>query len=129
MALRKSLHALGLRYRLHPQSVLGKPDIVFPSERIAIFVDGDYWHARQLREQGITAVRERLRGVNQDYWVSKFTRRVQRDDDVTTALRADGWTVLRFWESEIKKDVRPTAQLIRRAVMRRRKQPLERQEQ
>ena len=121
VALRKFVHSLGLRYRLHSKHVLGKPDIVFPSERVAVFVDGDYWHARLLREKGVLAVRERIRGEGQDYWIKKFSRRVERDDEVTETLRAQGWIVLRFWESEIKKSIEPTGRHIRQVVLERRR--------
>lgn len=120
IALRRSLHALGLRYRLHPPDVLGKPDIVFPRARVAVFVDGDYWHARLLREKGMTAVRERLRGGDQDYWIKKFTRRVERDDEVNKTLRNFGWVVLRFWESDLKKTIQATSLEIQRIVKMRR---------
>ena len=120
LALRRALHARGLRFRLHTAAIIGRPDIVFPRERIAIFVDGDFWHARKLRERGIQAVRETIRTPSQAYWLSKFARRVERDDEVTRSLRADGWLVLRYWESEVKATVEATAQTIMRAVLRRR---------
>jgi DNA mismatch endonuclease, patch repair protein len=120
MALRRSLHSLGLRYRLHPAAVLGKPDIVFVRERVAIFVDGDYWHARLLREQGISALSSRLRDEGKDYWITKFTRRVVRDDEVTATLSYQGWLVLRYWESDIRRDVMSTARAIEKAVRTRR---------
>lgn len=120
LALRRALHSLGLRYRLHPATILGKPDIVFVRERVAVFVDGDYWHARLLREQGMDALTSRLRDDGKDYWITKFTRRVVRDDDVTAALSYQGWLVLRFWEGDIRRDVIPTAKAIEAAVRIRR---------
>lgn len=120
LALRRAIHARGLRFRLHPKRVLGKPDIVFPREKVAVFLDGDYWHARLLREQGLGAVRERLRPENESYWVTKFTRRVERDDEVTSTLRAEGWIVLRFWESDIKRDLTPAVDAVATAVSSRR---------
>lgn len=122
VALRRALHARGLRYRLHPSNVLGRPDIVFPRERIAIFVDGDFWHARAVREGGIDVVRALIRTPSQAYWVAKFERRVARDDDVSERLRADGWVVLRFWESEIKKDASVAERAIVRSIRQRRRQ-------
>ena len=109
VALRRALFALGLRYRLHPRNVVGKPDIVFPRARVAIFVDGDYWHARILRDSGREALEKRVAGSNSEYWITKFTRRVVRDDDVTTSLEYQGWKVIRFWESDIRKDVSAAA--------------------
>lgn len=120
MALRRCLHSFGLRYRLHPTTILGKPDIVFVRERVAVFVDGDYWHARLLREQGLDALTRRLRNDGKDYWIKKFSRRVVRDDEVTASLSYQGWLVLRFWEGDIRRDVIPTARAIESAVKRRR---------
>lgn len=120
MALRRYLHSLGLRYRLHQATILGKPDIAFVRERVAVFVDGDFWHARLLREQGLDALSSRLRNDGKDYWITKFTRRVVRDDEVTATLNYQGWLVLRFWESDIHRDVAPTARAIEQAVRTRR---------
>ena len=120
LALRSKLHSLGLRYRLHSSTVFGKPDIVFPRGKVAVFVDGDYWHARLLREHGLGAVRESIRGEGQDYWIKKFSRRVERDDEVTAALESEGWLVIRFWESEVKRDIETAAAEIRRVVLERR---------
>ena len=120
LALRRALHSLGLRYRLHSTTVLGKPDIVFAREHVAVFVDGDYWHARLLREQGMDAMTSHLRDDGRDYWITKFTRRVVRDDEVTAALTYQGWLVLRFWEGDIRRDVVPTAKVIEAAVRGRR---------
>src|SRR5437762_680 len=93
LALRRLLHSLGLRYRLHVTEVVGRPDIVFVRERVAVFVDGDYWHARLLREHGPKALRERFSEARKDYWIPKFTRRVVRDDEVTATLTYQGWHV------------------------------------
>jgi DNA mismatch endonuclease, patch repair protein len=116
LALRRAIHALGLRYRLHSNAVMGRPDLIFPRARVAVFVDGDFWHARKLREQGPKAVSESIRTPSQAYWLSKFTRRVERDDEVNEELRADGWLVLRYWESDIKKSVEVTALAIAKRV-------------
>src|SRR5690349_11053374 len=109
IALRRLLHSFGLRYRLHPTTVFGRPDIVFARERVAVFVDGDYWHARLLREQGPDALRKRFSETNKEYWIPKFTRRVVRDDDVTSTLTYNGWKVLRFWESDLRRDLASAA--------------------
>lgn len=121
VALRKALHRLGLRYRKYAANLPGRPDIVFPTERVAVFVDGDYWHGRLLREQGLDALRERIKTPQKDYWLGKFQRRVARDDYVTATLEAAGWTVLRFWEGDIKKDVTPAAEAVAETVRGRRR--------
>lgn len=101
-ALRKKLHAMGLRYRKYDRKLPGKPDIVFPSQRLVVFVDGDYWHGRILREEGFEAFRKSVRR-NPDYWLAKLQRNVARDDEVTSLLRSEGWLVLRFWESDVRR--------------------------
>jgi len=97
VALRLELWRRGLRYRLHCSGLPGRPDIVFPGARLAIFCDGDFWHGRDLaRRLGRLA-----RGHNATYWVSKVLRNVERDRRQTLALEAAGWVVLRFWETDI----------------------------
>jgi DNA mismatch endonuclease, patch repair protein len=119
LALRQALHALGLRYRKHASTLPGCPDIVFPRQKVAVFVDGDYWHGRRLREEGIGALRTYYTRAQQSYWLDKLQRNVARDDVVTWALRSAGWEVIRFWESDIRKSVLSAAHDVRRAVRRR----------
>lgn len=105
-----------MRFRKYAADLPGNPDIVFCSARVAVFVDGDFWHARILREEGLSALRKRLPKDRQAYWIEKFRRRVQRDDEVTALLGREGWKVLRFWESELKADSPPAVQKVIRAV-------------
>ena len=116
LALRKALHSRGLRYRLHRAALPGKPDIVFPRQKVAVFVDGDYWHARVVRENGIRAAVGRLKREVRSYWRAKFIGRIRRDDEVTEQLEKEGWRVLRFWESDIRKEVVDAAGEIEKAV-------------
>jgi DNA mismatch endonuclease (patch repair protein) len=118
-ALRRSLHARGLRYQKYRRDLPGNPDIVFPTEKVAVFVDGDYWHCRILVEDGLDALKATLRTAQRDYWLEKFQRRVARDKHVTDVLKADGWRVLRFWESEVKRDIESAALAVTHAVRRR----------
>jgi DNA mismatch endonuclease, patch repair protein len=115
VALRKEVHRMGLRFRVYPRHVFGRPDFVFPGKRVAVFVDGDFWHGRVLIEQGMDALRERHR--DRAYWVDKMIKRVQRDELVTKTLEESGWLVLRFWESEVRADVGRLAGVIRDAVV------------
>ena len=78
----------------------GTPDIVLPRQKIAIFVDGDFWHARHHEQNPGEQI-----GSNQEYWRIKLIRNVERDAEVNDALTELGWLVLRFWESDIKADV------------------------
>jgi DNA mismatch endonuclease (patch repair protein) len=122
VALGRRLHSLGLRYRKYA-SIHGKPDLVFPTERVAVFVDGDYWHGRLLVERGQRALRaslRRLKPTARQYWTTKFTRRVQRDADVTSTLQSEGWCVIRLWESDVKRDIDRAATKIARRVEQRR---------
>ena len=116
VALRSILHRRGLRFRKNDARLVGKPDIVFPGARVVVFIDGDYWHARVLREKGPEALYERIKTENRDYWIDKFSKRVKRDDEVTAALEVEGWTVLRFWESDVRGDLEGVARLIQEAV-------------
>ena len=118
--LRRALHAMGFRYRKYVPGLIGRPDIVFRKEKVAVFVDGDYWHGRMVREGGIEALHNYYTRKQQTYWVAKLSRNVARDDRVTTELEALGWKVLRFWENDIKKDVAPAARRVAAAVRRRR---------
>lgn len=123
-ALRAALHRLGLRYRKNRHDLPGRPDIVFSTQKVAVFVDGDYWHGRLLLEGGPDALESKVRRLSepsQTYWRDKFTWRVQRDREITAALRREGWLVLRYWESDLKKDVNHSANLIAAAVRRRSK--------
>jgi len=118
-SLRRLLHAMGLRYRKYGVGLVGKPDIVFPRQRVAVFVDGDYWHGRLLREQGIDALRNHYAPDQHSYWLAKMERNVARDEYVTAALRAGGWTVVRFWETDVRAAPDAHAKKIARLVRRR----------
>lgn len=103
--LRSSLHRQGLRFRKNVAALPGKPDIVFMREKVAIFVDGDFWHARILRESGLDTLRASLKTSNREFWVAKLLRNYERDMVVTKALEALGWTVMRFWERDLKRNM------------------------
>lgn len=106
LALRRALHARGFRYRLHGKEVLGRPDIVNRSRRLAIFVDGDMWHGNEHHRRGLASLAE-LFPTRTQWWVAKIEANMRRDHEVTSTLRAQGWTVIRLWESDILAD--PTA--------------------
>jgi DNA mismatch endonuclease (patch repair protein) len=101
-----------LRYRLNGKRLAGRPDIVFPSRRVVVFVDGDFWHGRDWRRR-----RQKLaQGHNAEYWVAKIRGNIERDRRQTRALEREGWTVLRFWESDIQRDTAGIAEQIRGLV-------------
>lgn len=94
--IRRLLHREGRRYRvdfpIRTESGLVRPDIAFTRARLAVFIDGCYWHS--CPEHG------RVPKVNADYWKPKLARNVERDRATAAALEAGGWSVLRFWEHE-----------------------------
>ena len=96
LALRKALHALGYRYRLHVKGLPGKPDLVFPRYRTVIFVHGCFWHGHTCKRG------RRVPKSNVDYWVEKIARNKARDRKNATALRKLGWRVITLWECKLK---------------------------
>lgn len=107
LALRRALHGHGLRFRVNPSGVMGKPDIVNRSKRIAIFVDGDFWHGNpdDWARRGFDSMEAQFRPANRERWVTKLRRNVERDRHVTAQLESEGWTVVRVWESELRDDL------------------------
>lgn len=101
MILRRELWARGLRYRVCRTDLPGSPDITVTSAAVAIFCDGDFWHGRDL-DARLGRLR---RGHNASYWTKKIQGNVDRDRRVNARLVELGWTVLRFWESDIARDV------------------------
>jgi DNA mismatch endonuclease (patch repair protein) len=96
VAIRRALHAAGLRYRVHRQplpSLRRTADVVFPRARVAVFVDGCFWHG--CPEHG-----RRLHRVNDWYWPAKIERNRRRDRDTDARLGEAGWSVVRVWEHE-----------------------------
>jgi DNA mismatch endonuclease (patch repair protein) len=119
LALRRALHAAGLRYRLHAPDVLGRPDLVIRSRRLAVFVDGDLWHGNpdEVRRRGRATLAE-LFPTRTDWWVAKIERTAERDREVTAALREQGWTVLRLWEHDVLRDPDGCARTVLEAIDR-----------
>lgn len=96
MLVRSLLHGLGFRFRLHRKDLPGKPDIVFPSRRAAIFVHGCFWH------QHSGCSKATIPETRKEFWKGKLQRNVERDAENVTALRSCGWHVLILWECETK---------------------------
>jgi DNA mismatch endonuclease, patch repair protein len=103
LALRRELHREGVRYRLHARDVLGRPDLVIRRWRLAVFVDGDFWHGNSWRLRGLRRLEDQFPNRT-EAWVAKIRRNMQRDAFVTRELRHDGWRVVRVWESEVLED-------------------------
>jgi DNA mismatch endonuclease (patch repair protein) len=98
VAFRKALWHVGLRYRYNYKKAPGRPDIAFVRWKIAIFIDGDFWHGYDW-ENKKAAIKS-----NQAYWLPKIERNIQRDREVNELLAQANWKVLRIWEHEVKKD-------------------------
>ncbi len=105
--LGREMWKLKLRYRKH-YHLIGKPDFVFVRKKIVIFCDGDFWHGRNF-----SAMVENGRfDNNPGYWIPKMLKTIERDRKIVLALEADGWKVIRLWETEILKAPTESAQLI-----------------
>jgi DNA mismatch endonuclease (patch repair protein) len=112
LVLRRELWARGLRYRKDVTGLPGRPDIVFRSARVIVFCDGDFWHGRNWEDR-----KQKLRGGhNAPYWLAKIERNMERDLARTKLLESEGWTVLRFWETDVLRDPCPAADQIESAV-------------
>lgn len=98
--LRKALWRRGLRYRKNYKNLPGTPDIVLLRPKIAIFVDGDFWHGRGHEHNPGEQI-----SSNKKYWRKKLMRNIERDKEANDALLQEGWLVLRFWEGDILKNV------------------------
>jgi DNA mismatch endonuclease (patch repair protein) len=95
MIVRRLVHAAGYRYRLHAKALPGKPDLVFPARRKAIFVNGCFWHGHGCKIG-------RLPKSRPEFWVPKIARNKERDADKATALEKLGWQIITIWQCETK---------------------------
>lgn len=98
LALGRLLWSCGIRYRKHTKSIMGRPDFSIKKYKLAVFVDGEFWHGKDWEKK-----KSDFRGRNRDFWIKKIERNIERDRKVTAYLTAHGWRVFRFWESEIKR--------------------------
>ena len=96
MAVRRLLHGLGYRYRLHRPDLPGRPDLAFPSRRKVVFVNGCFWH----NHAGCPRVR--VPSSNREYWVAKLERNRARDERNLTLLEEQGWAAMTVWECELR---------------------------
>jgi DNA mismatch endonuclease (patch repair protein) len=94
--VRRLLHALGLRFRLHRKDLPGKPDIVFPRYKAVVLVHGCFWHGHA------GCPRAALPTTNAEFWATKIGRNVTRDEEVRKSLEELGWSVLTLWQCELK---------------------------
>ena len=94
--LGKALWSAGHRYRKNDKLVLGKPDFTFKRYKLAVFCDSEFWHGKDWKNQ-----QKRIK-TNEKFWIIKIQNNIDRDKRVNRELKKQGWTVLRFWETDIK---------------------------
>lgn len=108
LLLRRALHATGARFRLHRQLTRGcTPDLVLPRRRLAVFIDGDYWHSCPVHGRSTP-----FTGPNAALWEEKMRRNRQRDQRSTALAEDLGWTVVRVWECSIRQDPTQVARAV-----------------
>ena len=111
LIVRQAAHALGYRFRLYREELPGRPDPVFPSRRVVLFVNGCFWHRHALCRRASTPK------SHTDFWEKKFRRTVERDERAAAALKALGWRVSVIWECQTLRR-REVERLLRRNVGR-----------
>lgn len=109
VALGKALWQSGLRYRKNNKTVFGKPDFTFKKYNVAVFVDSEFFHGKDFETKKKPA-------TNADFWLKKISRNIERDKEVNAHLTANGWTVLRFWSNEVKKNLDGCVAIIQKAI-------------
>lgn len=110
VVLRKELWKRGYRYRKNYKKLVGKPDIVFVRQKVAVFCDSEFWHGKDYH-----ASVDRI-GTNSDYWKQKIKRNIERDIEVTKSLEEQGWIVHRFWETEILKETNRCVEIVEKSL-------------
>lgn len=106
LEVRRFVHSLGFRFRLHRSDLPGSPDLAFPKLKIALFVDGCFWHSHSCARGA------RKPKSNAEYWHSKIMRNVERDRENGEKLHSLGWKVLRLWECDLQQHPEATRRRI-----------------
>lgn len=110
--LRNALWRKGYRYRKNIKNVYGHPDIAFIGEKIAIFCDSEFWHGYDWEHRKEDFKKHR------EFWLPKIENNIERDKEVNERLESEGWTVLRFWGEEIKRDTAACIEKIEQCLFR-----------
>ena len=110
LTIRRLVHARGLRFRKHKNGLPGRPDLVFVGAKVAVFVDGDFWHGWQF---------SRWRHKLGAYWSKKIEGNRNRDRRTSNKLRREGWLVIRIWEHDVQRDAESCVDRIEEAVRKR----------
>lgn len=111
--LRKELWARGLHYQKNSKKVFGHPDLVFLGKKVAVFCDSEFWHGYDWETK-----KHEIKS-NQDFWTKKIEKNIERDQIVNQVLREEGWVVIRFWGSDIKKDCKKCADKVEEILIHR----------
>jgi len=109
LAVRRALHSRGYRYRVNAAWLPGKPDVVFTKVRLAVFIDGDFWHGWSFDSWSHKLA---------PYWKEKIAGNRARDQRHAAVLRAQGWSVMRIWEHDVKSGLEPCIARIERRLQR-----------
>ena len=107
LRVRSELHKRGLRFRIHFKELPGKPDVVFTKVKIAVFIDGDFWHG-----YGFPTWEHKV----SDFWKTKISKTRERDTKNDQRLYEMGWTVIRLWQHDLERDYETSIQSILRTV-------------
>ena len=110
LLLHKALSKEKIRYKKNYKKLVGSPDIVLLQDKIAIFIDGEFWHGYKWEDK-----KPRIKS-NRGYWIPKIERTIARDKRYSRLLRKEGWKVLRFWQHQVKKDVEKCLKKIKKVV-------------
>lgn len=111
--LRNALWHKGLRYRKNYDVLPGKPDIVLTKFKIAIFCDGEFFHGKDWE-----MLKSRLlKSKNSKYWIDKISRNIERDDEINKKLLFQGWTVIRFWGKDIRRNVEECVKVVEETLL------------
>lgn len=107
--LGKALWQAGFRYRKNNKTVFGKPDFTFKKYKVAVFVDSEFFHGKDFdtKKKPVN---------NADFWLKKISRNIERDKEVNAHLQSQGWTVIRFWSLDVKKNLDTCVAVIREAI-------------
>ena len=112
LILRKALWSEGIRYRKNYDKLPGKPDIAITKYRIAIFCDGEFFHGKDWDKLQLKLKNSN----NSEYWIKKIGRNIERDQEVEREIRAEDWTVIRFWGKDIKSNTDECIAVIKEAI-------------
>ena len=110
--LRKALWKKGYRYRKNYKKLPGKPDIVLPKYKLVVFCDSEFFHGKDWE----VLCEQLKRGNNAEFWIKKISQNRIRDEEINKQLKFMGWTVIRFWGKDIKKDVEQCVKVIEETI-------------